>query len=56
MLEPVARNTNGQLQGLAYLLLTHLQERKRLDANTQALQQKLDALRSLERSMIERKR
>jgi hypothetical protein len=56
MLEPVARNTNGQLQGLAYLLLTHLQERKRLEANAQALQQKLDALRSLERSMIERKR
>jgi hypothetical protein len=56
MLEPVARNPNGQLQPLAHLLATHLQDRKRLDANAQALQQKLDALRSLERNMIERKR
>ncbi len=55
-LEPVARNTNGQLQPLAHLLASHLQERKRLDANAHALQQKLDALRSLERNMIERKR
>jgi hypothetical protein len=56
MLEPVARNPAGQLQPLASLLAGHLQERKKLDANAQALQQKLDALRSLERSMIERKR
>ena len=56
MLEPVAKNTQGQLQPLAHLLASHLQERKRLDANAQALQQKLDALRSLERNMIERKR
>jgi hypothetical protein len=56
MLDPVAKNPNGQLQPLAQLLATHLQERKRLDANAHALQQKLDALRSLERNMIERKR
>jgi len=56
LLEPVAINQNGELQGLAYLLTNQLQERRRLDANAQALQQKLDALRSLERSMIERKR
>ena len=56
MLEPVARNTNGALQPLAHLLVSHLQERRRLDANAQALQQKLDALRSLERNMIERKK
>ena len=56
MLDPVAKNPNGQLQPLASLLAGHLQERKRLDANAQALQQKLDALRSLERSRIERKR
>ncbi len=56
MLESVAKNTTGQLQPLAHLLASHLQERKRLDANAQALQQKLDALRSLERNMIERKR
>lgn len=56
LLEPVSRNFNGQLHGLATLLVTHLQERKRLDASVQGLQQKLDALKSLERSMIERKR
>lgn len=56
MLEPVAKNPGGSLQPLAHLIVTHLQERKRLDANAQALQQKLDALRSLERQMIERKR
>jgi len=56
LLDPVARNPNGQLHRLAVLLAANLQERKRLDANVQGLQQKLDALRSLERSMIERKR
>jgi hypothetical protein len=55
-LEPVVKNTGGSLQPLAALLSSQLQERKRLDANAQALQQKLDALRSLERRMIERKR
>ena len=56
LLAPVSKNPNGQLQSLAYLLAAHLQERRRLDASTQGLQQKLDALRSLERSMIERQR
>lgn len=56
LLQPVTRNPNGRLQGLASMLLTQLQERRKLDAGMQALQQKLDALRSLERSMIERKR
>ena len=56
LLEPLARNSDSQLSGLAALLVSQIQERKRLDANTQALQQKLDALKSLERSLIERKR
>jgi hypothetical protein len=56
LLEPVSRNFNGQLHGLASLLVGHLQERRRLDSNVQGLQHKLDALKSLERSMIERKR
>ena len=56
LLEPVSKNANGQLQGLAYLLTTQLQERRRLDANAQSLQQKLDALKTLERSLLERKR
>ncbi len=56
LLEPVAKNQGSPLHGLAYLLTSQLQERKRLDASAQGLQQKLDALRSLERSMIERNR
>ena len=56
LLEPVSRSANGQLQGLASLLVSHLQERRRLDSSLQGLQHKLDALKSLERSMIEKKR
>jgi hypothetical protein len=55
LLEPPAR-TGGHLSGLAYLLVTQISERRRLDASAQALQQKLDALKSLERSLLERKR
>ena len=54
--ETVAKHEGGRLQGLALLLGSYLQEQKRLTASAQGLQQKLDALRSLERSMIERSR
>jgi len=56
LLDPVAKNPKGPFSGLALFLASHLQERRRLDASAQGLQQKLDALKSLERSMIERKR
>jgi hypothetical protein len=56
LLDPVWKNSESQLSGLAALLVSQIQERKRLDANAQALQQKLNALKSLERSLIERKR
>ena len=56
LLDPVAKNPAGKFSGLASLLAANLQERKRLDANSQGLQQKLDALMLLERNMIERKR
>lgn len=56
LLEPIARNTEGRLSGLAVMLVSQIQERRRLDATAQALQQKLDALKSLERSLIDRKR
>ncbi len=52
----VAKHEGGRLQGLALLLGSHLLEQKRLTASAQGLQQKLDALKSLERSMIERNR
>jgi hypothetical protein len=56
LLEAVAKNQSSRLQGLALLLSSHLQEQKRMNANLQGLQQKLDALKSLERNLIERGR
>jgi hypothetical protein len=56
LLEPVAKNESGEFSALAVLLAVQLHERQRLDASAQDLQQKLDALKSLERSMMERKR
>lgn len=56
LLEPVAKNGDREFSALAGLLAAHLRERQRLDAAVQDLQQKLDALKSLERSMMERKR
>jgi hypothetical protein len=56
LLDPLTKNPNGSLHALAFLLAAQLQERRRLEASAQSLQQKLDALRSLERSLIERKR
>jgi hypothetical protein len=56
LLDTVAKHEGARLQGLAVVLAAHLQEQQRLAASAQGLQQKLDALRSLERSMIERSR
>ena len=56
LLEPVVKNQSGEFSALAFLLVAQLNERTRLDANAQDLQKKLDALKSLERSMMERKR
>lgn len=61
LLDPVVKNQGSSLHGLALLMSTHLQERRRLESgmqnlqqNVQGLQQKLDALMSLERSLIDR--
>lgn len=61
LLDPVVKNPNSSLHGLALLMNTHLQERRRLESgmqhlqqNVQGLQQKLDALMSLERTLIDR--
>ena len=56
LLDPIAKRDGGRLQGLAAALGAQLQEQQRLAANAQELQQKLDALKSLERSMIEKSR
>jgi hypothetical protein len=61
LLEPLVKNENSSLHGLALVMSAHLQERRRLETgmqnlqqNVQGLQQKLDALMSLERSLIDR--
>jgi hypothetical protein len=51
LLEPVARNADSALRGLAALMMTFLQEQRRLETSAQGLQQKLDALLTLERNM-----
>ena len=53
-LEPLTRNAASPLQGLALLMTGLLQEQRRLDGQAQTLQQKLDAMLELERSMTGR--
>lgn len=61
LIDPLTRNPRSSLHALAVLLGAHIQEQKRLNGSVQALQQnlqglqnKLDALKSLDRSLIER--
>ncbi len=54
LLEPVTRSADGGVRGLALLMTAFLQEQRRLEAGAHGLQQKLDALLSLERSMTGR--
>ncbi len=61
LVEPLIKNTRAELHHLAVLVGVFAQEQRRLGAHVQtlqqgvqSLQQKLDALRSLERSLIER--
>lgn len=61
LLDPIVRNPTASLHGFAFLLAAYIQEQRRLATqvqglqhNVQALQQKLDALRTLERSLTER--
>ena len=51
LLEPVTRNGDSALRGLAILMMAFLQEQRRLETSGQGLQQKLDALLTLERNM-----
>jgi hypothetical protein len=52
LLDPLVKSADAQLRPLATLLSTQIQEQRR----AQGLQQKLDALMSLDKSMIERGR
>lgn len=53
-LDPLTRNADAPLHGLALLLSAQLQEQRRSEMQAQALQHKLDALLELERSMTGR--
>lgn len=54
LLNPLHKKTEGQVRALVLLLATFIQDRRRLGTDLAAVQQKLDALKSLERSLIER--
>lgn len=56
LLEPMVKNQSSPLHGLASLLHTFVQEQRRLEKSVQGMQQKLDALKVMERNLIERKR
>jgi hypothetical protein len=51
LLDPVTRSNDAALRGLALLMMASLQEQRRLETSAQGLQQKLDALLTLERNM-----
>jgi len=51
LLEPVTRSNDAALRGLALMMVASLQEQRRLETSAQGLQQKLDALLTLERNM-----
>lgn len=54
LLNPLLKKSEYGLRPLALLLTTFVQERRRLGGDLAAVQQKLDALKSLERTLIER--
>lgn len=54
VLEPVTRSADSDLRGLALLMTAFLQEQRKLESSAQGLQQKLDALLTLERRMTGR--
>ncbi len=54
LLNPLVKKSEQGLRPLALLLATFIQERRRLGGDLAAVQQKLAALKSLERALIER--
>jgi hypothetical protein len=54
LLNPLVKKNENGLRPLAVLLATFIQERRRMGGDLAAVQQKLDALKSLERTLIER--
>jgi len=56
LLEPLVRSQNSMLNDLAFLMHSFVQQQRRLGHSLQGVQEKLDALKALEKSLIERQR
>jgi hypothetical protein len=54
LLDPVVKKTDAPLHALALLVTSYTREQVRLGSTAQGLQQKLDALKSLDKTLIER--
>jgi hypothetical protein len=54
LLDPLVKRGDDNLRGLAFMLFSFIQEQRRMRGEVGATQQKLDALKSLERNLIER--
>lgn len=54
LLDPMVRNRSSPMHGLAYMMSAFMQEQRRLGTTVQGMQQKLEALRTMERLLIER--
>ncbi|HET8608171.1 MAG TPA: hypothetical protein VFM11_00370 [Burkholderiales bacterium] len=54
LLDPVVKKPDAPLHALALLVMSYTREQMRLGKTTQGLQQKLDALKSLDKTLIER--
>jgi hypothetical protein len=54
LLEPLVKRGEAGVRSLTFMLVTFIQERRRISGELSAMQQKLDALKSLERRLIER--
>lgn len=54
LLEPLVRSRNSMLNDLAFLIHAFVYQQRRLEHSLQGVQKKLDALKALEKSLIER--
>lgn len=56
LLEPLIKSQNSMLHDLAFLIHAFVYQQRRLEHSLQSVQQKLDALKALEKNLIERQR
>ena len=56
LLEPMTRNQQSTLNDLALLIHAYVHEQRRLEQSLQGAQEKLDALKAMERTLIQREK